>query len=113
MFLRDLVCDRIRDGIQRVDSESQNEGFNGSYPYRGGPFKNWNAINENRHTPAPEEKTHIARCYIQVSNSWMSRYPQGCVHSEDRVGTTEGLHRAGCFGHQSTYVHFDFGVDNF
>lgn len=48
LVLRDLVCDRIRDGIHRVDAESQNEGFNCSYPYKGGPSKSWKTINENR-----------------------------------------------------------------
>lgn len=119
--MRDFVCDRIRDGIHRVDTESQNEGFNRSYPYKGGPLKSWNTINENRYSPAPQGKAHIRRDHIRIqvkpslieSNSWISHSSQGRVYSEQRVGTAVGFHRAGYFFLSRIYVQFDFGVDSF
>lgn len=73
--MRDLVCDRIRDGIHRVDSKSQNEGFNCSYPYK--KVVHLKAGRQSTRTDTLQfhkKKTHIRR---DPSNSWMYHSHQG------------------------------------
>lgn len=78
LFLRDLVCDRIRDGIHRVDSKSQNEGFNCSYPYK--KVVHLKAGRQSTRTDTLQfhkKKTHIRRDHLWSSSSWMYLSHQG------------------------------------